>query len=72
MASSSVTTMICDQCGKEEKSEVGFHTPDWIDLSIDKAPEEGSKKTYEWDSYDFCSWGCARDFCDDEHALLEF
>lgn len=70
MASTSVTTMTCDQCGKREKFDKSFHTVGWIDMSIDTEPE--GEREYNWKSFDLCSWSCARDFADDKHAKDEF
>jgi hypothetical protein len=61
------TIVTCDQCGKKEEFSVSYHTPGWVDVSLDKG--EGAQK-YEYDEYNFCSWGCARDFADDMHAKL--
>lgn len=60
----------CDKCGKREEFKVSYHTPGWVEISVDK-DGEGEKK-YDYDDYIFCSWGCARDYCDDKHAKLEF
>jgi hypothetical protein len=64
------TIVICDKCGKKEEFERAYHTVGWVDVSVDQPPNE--ERDYNYDEYNFCSWGCARDFADDMHGKLEF
>lgn len=64
------TIAVCDQCGKEEEFDRHYRTVGWIEITVDK--EADGDKGYDYDENVFCCWGCARDFCDDKHAKLEF